>query len=653
MKPIRRSGFLGALELAPAAVDVEELAGGGMILRSPQPLLPYERHLGEMLERWARERPERTFLAERRTGDDAEGEPAEGWREVSYARAHAVASAIGQSLIDRGLGPDRPLMILSGNSVDHALVTLGALVAGVPVAPVSPAYSLMSSDYGKLRHVFEVVRPAMLFVEQPATFLGALRSLDGSGAEIVTSGDELIPPEGGEQSRPSESSRQNILPDTTPLTELERESPGAGLAAAAARVGPDTVAKILFTSGSTGTPKGVINTHRMLCSNQQMLEQCWPFLRRRPPVLVDWLPWNHTFGANHNFNLVLKQGGTLYIDGGKPAPGAIDETVRNLREISPTLYFNVPAGFAQLVPRLEGDEALRANFFRRLQLIFYAGAALPQDLWRRLEALSEGVLGHKVAMVSAWGSTETAPMATSVHFPVARAGVIGLPAPGVEIKMLPAGAKLELRVKGPNVTPGYLHDDELTRSAFDDDGFYRIGDAGALVDPADPAKGLVFDGRVAENFKLTSGTWVHAGALRVEALAAAAPALQDAVVTGHDRDWIGLLAWPNVAACGALCADPQAAGQPAEVARDAGVIQHVRRALARHNAANPGSSRRIRRVLLMADPPSIDADEVTDKGYVNQLATLERRAHLVERLYRPEPPDDVIVIAAPNSKPTA
>ncbi len=606
-----------ALDLAPAAVDVEPLADGGMILRSPQALEPYERHLGEMLEARARECPERTFLAERME---------DGWRRVSYADAMAMAAAIGQSLVDRGLGPERPLLILSGNSVDHALMTLGALLAGVPVSPISPAYSLMSTDYGKLHHVASVVQPAMIFVERPATFLGALRSLEGSDAEVVT------------------SDADPQIPGATPLTELLGVTPGPGLEAATARVGPETVAKILFTSGSTGTPKGVLNTHRMLCSNQQMIAQCWPFLRRKPPVLVDWLPWNHTFGANHNFNLVMKHGGTLYIDAGKPAPAAIDETIRNLREISLTLYFNVPAGFAQLVPYLERDEALRATFFRQLQLIFYAGAALPQDLWQRLEVLSQDVLGRKVPMVSAWGSTETAPMATSVHFPVERAGVIGLPAPGVEIKMLPAGSKLELRVRGPNVTPGYLRDDELTRAAFDDEGFYLIGDAGALADPSDPTKGLVFDGRVAENFKLISGTWVHAGALRVEALAAAAPALQDGVITGHDRDWIGLLAWLNVAACADLCRDPEASGRPERLVRDSGVIDHVRRALARHNAANPGSSRRIARVLLMTEPASIDAGEITDKGYVNQLATLERRAHLVERLYRRDPLEDVIAV---------
>ncbi|MEM7350233.1 MAG: feruloyl-CoA synthase [Acidobacteriota bacterium] len=607
------------LELMPAAVDVETLASGGMILRSPSPLEPYEAHLGEMLRRWAGERPDRTFLAER-SGD--------GWRKLIYAEALGQAEAIGQSLAARGLGPERPLVILSGNSIDHALITLGSLLAGVPVAPVSPAYSLMSRDYGKLRHVWDCVQPGMVFVEQAAPFAAALASVDLSATEVVTSGA--------------------IAGDLamTPLAELQDATPGAELRAAEARVGPETVAKVLFTSGSTGTPKGVLNTHRMLCSNQQMIAQCWPFLEKTPPVLVDWLPWNHTFGANHNFNLVLKHGGTLHIDAGKPAPDLFAETVRNLRETSPTLYFNVPAGFAQLVAVLERDGALRASFFRRLQLIFYAGAALPQDLWQRLEALSLATLGRKVLMASAWGSTETAPLATSVHFSIDQAGVIGLPAPGVELKLLPAGSKLEMRVKGPNVTPGYLRDPELTLNAFDEDRFYKIGDAGRLADPANPSKGLVFDGRVAENFKLVTGTWVHVGALRVQALAAAAPVLQDAVVTGHDRPWIGLLAWLNVAGCQAICAT-EARNDSALLVRDPAVIRHVREAIARHNAEHPASSTRIARVLLMAEPASIDADEITDKGYVNQLATLERRADLVERLYLNEPPEDVIVVTTP------
>ncbi len=609
------------LALAKAEVEVEHLAGGGMILRSPQPLLPYPQHLGEVLRSRAHECPERIFLAERVDG---------GWREVTYAEALLKAEAIGQSLSERELGLERPLMILSGNSVDHGLVMLGALLAGVPLAPTSPAYSLLSQDHGKLRHVFEVVTPGMLFVEEPDPYAQALASLDLSGVEVVTRGD------------PRSGQRGNA-PAMTPLADLLGSSPGASLRQAEASLKPETVAKILFTSGSTGTPKGVLNTHRMLCSNQQMIGQCWPFLAATPPVLVDWLPWNHTFGGNHNFNLVLCQGGTLRIDGGKPAPGLFDETLKNLREISPTLYFNVPAGFAQLVPVLERDEALRARFFKRLQLIFYAGAALPQDLWERLEALALAAVGHPVMMTSAWGSTETAPLATSVHFPIERAGVIGLPAPGVEIKLVPAGSKLELRVRGPNVTPGYFRDVAMTRSAFDKEGFYQIGDAGRLADSEEPTKGLVFDGRVAENFKLASGTWVHVGGLRVRVLAATAPVLQDAVVTGHDREAVGLLAWPNLAACETLCG-AGSARDPQKLISDPRIIGHLRRTLARHNMAHPASSTRIDRLLLLAEPPSIDADEITDKGYVNQRATLERRAHLVDRLYRGEAPDGVIVV---------
>jgi feruloyl-CoA synthase len=391
-------------------------------------------------------------------------------------------------------------------------------------------------------------------------------------------------------------------------------------------------------------PKGVINTQRMLCANQQMLEQCWPFVRRTPPVLVDWLPWNHTFGGNHNFNLVLKQGGTLWIDAGKPAPGLIEQTLANLREISPTIYFNVPAGYAQLVPQLEADRELRDHFFENLQVIFYAAAALPEDLWNRLADLSVQARGERVVMASGWGSTETSPLSTSVHFPIERAASIGLPPPGVEIKMVPLGPKTELRVRGPHVTPGYLERDDLTAAAFDEDGFYRIGDAGRLADPEDPAQGLMFDGRVAEDFKLSSGTWVRTGALRVKALAAASPVLQDALVTGHDRDYVGLLAWPNLQACATLCGDPETEGDPARLLRSGGVIERIRRGLAQYNAENPGSSTRICRVILMPEPPSIDANEITDKGYVNQGAALERRAGLVKHLYQNPPEAEVIVL---------
>ena len=605
------------IHFASPAVDVEKLPDGSTVVRSPQPLAPHERHLGEMLRRWAGERPDRTFLAER---------SGESWREVSYAEALGSAEAIAQSLLDRGLNQERPLMILSGNSVDHALLMLGGFLAGVPVAPVSPAYSLMSRDYGKVLQIFDLVAPALVFAAPAAPFAGALEALDLSGVEVVVSGEA---PEGIQ---------------VTPFVELLAAEPGAALAKAEAALGSDTVAKYLFTSGSTGMPKGVINTHGMLCANQQMLEQCWPFVKDTPPVLVDWLPWNHTFGANHNFNLVLKQGGTLYIDSGKPVPALIEQTVANLRLISPTIYFNVPAGYAQLIPFLEQDADLRDRFFRNLQMIFYAAAALPQDLWERLGALSLQARGERVIMASGWGSTETAPLSTSVHFPIESAGIIGLPPPGVEIKMVPSGSKMELRVRGPHVTPGYLKQPDLTADAFDEEGFYRIGDAGRFANPDDPARGLVFDGRVAEDFKLTSGTWVHAGGLRVKALAATSPVLQDVVVTGHDRDYVGLLAWPNLQACKELCRDAGAGDDPAKLVRCREVVECAKEGLKRYNAENTGSSTRVRRVILMAEPPNVDANEITDKGYINQRATLERRHALVERLYQ-EPPDaDVVVI---------
>jgi feruloyl-CoA synthase len=569
-----------------------------------------------MLHRWGKERPEQVFLAERL------GLP---WRKVTYAQALNTASAIGQSLLDRGLGQEAPVAILSGNSVDHALLVLGAQLAGVPVAPISPAYSLKIKDPSKLRRILNMVRPRLLFAENGALYGGVLSDLHLEGVEVSSSRN---PADGLE---------------TTPFAELCSASPSAALRAAEAEIGPDTVAKYLFTSGSTGKPKGVINTQRMLCANQQMLAQCWPFVTETPPVLVDWLPWNHTFGGNFNFYLVLKHGGTFFIDGGNPAPGLMETTVENLRTVSPTIYFNVPVGFSMLLPYLERDKALRERFFTRLQLIVYAGAALSQDLWQSLERLSRETVGHEVAMASAWGATETAPLATVVHFPIQRAGVIGVPAPGVEIKFVPSGSKLELRVRGPNVTPGYLGEPELTRAAFDDDGFYRIGDAGRLADENDPAKGIIFDGRVAEDFKLTSGTWVSVGNLRVDVLGATAPLLQDAVVCGRDRNEIGLLAWPNVAGCNRVTGLPDDAPVTESIASPR-VVERLQKDLQQFNHDNPASSTRVARVMLMKDPPSIDADEITDKGYVNQRATLENRRVLVERLFADPPCDDVVLI---------
>src|SRR3954447_21299672 len=457
--------------LGPPRIAAEHAPGGGVILRSEMALEPYEASLGLLVRRWAREAPDRVFLAER-AGDE--------WVELTWGEANERASAVAQALLDRGLGPQRPLMILSGNSIDHAVLTLGGFLAGVPVVPVSPAYSLMSQDYGKVKHIASLIKPGLVYAADAGPFGDVLSAVDFGGAELVLS----------------------TGPGATRFSELTATRATNAVEDALASVGPDSVAKILFTSGSTAMPKGVINTHGMLCANQQSLAQIWPFTAETPPVLVYWLPWNHTCGGNHNFNLILKRGGTMYIDAGRPAPPLMPITVKNLTEIAPTIYFNVPAGYAALLPFLERDAELRSRFFERLDLIFYAAAALPQDLWTRLENVAREERGEPVMMTSSWGLTETSPLATAAHFPIDRAGVIGVPVPGVEIKLTPVEDKLEMRVKGPNVTPGYLGQADVTAEAFDADGWYRTGDAGRLEDPEDPNKGLVFDGRVVEDFKL-------------------------------------------------------------------------------------------------------------------------------------------------------
>lgn len=578
------------LALAKPEIRRVDRADGSFILESTVALEKHPDHLGLLLARHAEQQPTGLFLAER-TADNS-------WRRLTYGEAWAAARGIAQALLDRGMDQTTPVVILSGNSIDHALLLLGGMIAGVPVTPVSVAYSLMSGDFAKVQHIVDLVKPRLVFAEGGGPFAKVLDTLPGSIEQV------------------------------TDLKTLSAK-PTSAVDGRFNAIKSDWVAKYLFTSGSTGMPKGVINTHRMLSSNQQAIAQIWPFLTEQRTVLLDWLPWNHTFGGNHNFNMVLRQGGTLYIDSGKPAPGLVDKTVANLREIAPTVYFNVPAGYAMLLPHLEQDEALCRQFFSRLQLIFYAGAALPPDLWARLEALSIRTLGKRVCMTSSWGSTETAPLATAAHFPIERAGVIGVPVPGVQLKFVPTGGKLELRVKGPNVTPGYINNAEQTQKAFDDEGFYCIGDAAKLADETDPARGVVFDGRIAEDFKLTTGTWVHVGGLRVAALAACSPLLQDAVVTGQDRSFIGLLAWRSAAA----------KDMPAEQ-----LHSQIAAKLAAHNATQGGSSLKIARVLLLDEPPSIDANEITDKGYINQRATLERRHADVMRLYAESPDASVIIV---------
>ncbi|MGZ9112291.1 MAG: feruloyl-CoA synthase [Rhodoplanes sp.] len=605
-----------AIDFAPVDLVRTDAPHGAVLLRTRASLAPYEPSLVRVFRAAVETAPSRLFLAERR-GD--------GWRTITYEEARSDVDAIAAALIERGLSADRPVMILSGNAIDHALLMLAALSAGVPVAPISAAYSLQSQDHQNLRYIYDLLDPGLVYVADTAPFAKALAAIDLSRAELVASANGAN------------------LDSVTPFAALAASHPGPALEATVAGIGPDTIAKILFTSGSTGLPKGVINTHNMLTANQQAIVQVWPFLQDQPLVLVDWLPWNHTFGGNHNFNMVLRNAGTMYIDAGKPMPALVGETVRNLSEVSPTVYFNVPAGYAALLPYLEKDEALAQSFFSRLRLIFYAAAALPQDLWTRLETVAARTAGERIPMTSSWGGTETAPLSTSAHFLIDRAGVIGVPVPGVELKLVPTEAKVEVRVRGPNVTPGYWKRPDLTREAFDPEGFYRPGDAVRFADPMDHAKGLVFDGRLAEDFKLTTGTWVHVGSLRIGTIGTCSPVIQDAIVAGADREFVGILAWLNVAGCQALLG-ADAPASPAELACHPRVREHVAGAVARWNEEHGSSSTRIRRIILLSDAPSIDANEITDKGYINQRRALERRRADVERLYRTTPGPEVMMI---------
>ena len=603
------------VRFAPARVEAERRADGATVLRSPLPLPDYPRALGDLLVRWAAEAPERTFLAERAGA---------GWRSVGYGETLRRVRALGQALLDLGASPSRPVLLLSDNSIDHGLLQLAAMHVGVPAAPVSPAYSLQSRAFEKLRAVGAQLDPGVIFAADGARYGDAIAALGRPDLPVIVT------------SAPRDG-RDHVLDElasTTPTSTVDR---------AFAALGPDTIAKVLFTSGSTGAPKGVVNTQRMLCSNQAAIAAVWPFLDDRPPVLVDWLPWSHTFGGNHDLNLVLMHGGTLHVDDGRPTPQLVGRTVENLRLVSPTLAFNVPRGFDALLPHLEDDEALRTAFFRELDLLFYAAAALPPTTWKRLENASIRARGAKVPMASAWGSTETSPMVTTVHFPIDRAGVIGLPAPGCMLKLAPVEAgKLELRVRGPNVTPGHWRaGGGVTPIALDDEGFLPMGDAGRLEDERTPSKGVVFEGRTAENFKLSSGTWVSVGALRIAVVAACAPLVADAIVAGHDRDEIGVLLVPSVAACTALAGRD---GPLVELLQAPAVRAAIADALAAHGRAHGASSTRVARARWLVEPLSIDAGEITDKGYVNQGAVLARRAAEVARLQADPPPPETIVV---------
>ena len=608
-----------SVALAPPSVLMEQRDNKEIILQNTIPLSDYPRQFNDALRAWASKAPERTLLAER-TADGS-------WRKLSYADAALLADRISQALIARGYGPENPVAALCDNCINMALLKLGAMQVGIPFLPISPAYSLLSENFAKLKYVIATFTPRSIYVPSLAPFARALQALPLDGVELVA------------------DTPHGDWPDATPFDDLLGVAPTAAVEERYAQVGPDTIAKILLTSGSTGMPKGVINTQRMLCANGTSIDLVWPFLAQRPPAIVDWLPWNHTFGTNFNFNQILRHGGTMWIDGGKPVPGKFETTISNLREIQPTLLYNVPRGFDALLPVLEEDAAFARHVFEHLDIIFYAGSALPPHLWQRLDALALRTRGERIPILSSLGSTETAPVATLCHWGADDSGGVGLPVPGVTVKLVPEGQKLEIRVKGPNVTPGYWRQQELTTKAFDDEGFFKLGDAVKLIAPDRPSLGLRFDGRVSENFKLSTGTWVHVGELRVAAISAGAPAIQDAVVTGHDRDEVGLLLFINSGGCGSLCGTTNTA----ELASHPKLQAHLRDAFSKFNTENHGSSRRITRLLIMTEPPSIDGNEITDKGYINQRAVLERRAALVERLYAGGAQPDVIVLDAPEA----
>ncbi|QWG22994.1 feruloyl-CoA synthase [Bradyrhizobium sediminis] len=608
---------LRPISFGDPVVSVERRDDGTIYLRPKKPLGDYPVRLTDRLHHWANAEPNRVFMAERDKGG--------GWRQVTYAQWLAAVRHIASALLARGLSAERPIVILSGNSVDHALLAFGALYAGIPFCPVSPAYSLISRDYGKLAYLMKLLTPGLVFADDAGKFADALAANVPGDAEIVAC-------------RGAVPGRK-----VTMLAELLATPEHPRLDAAHAAIGPDTIAKFLLTSGSTGNPKAVINTQRMICANQVMLRETLAFLKDEPPVIVDWLPWNHTFGGNHNIGLTVFNGGSMYLDEGKPMPGGIEETVRNLREISPTVYFNVPKGYESLLPYLRDDKALRAKFFHRLHAMFFAGAALSPFVWNSLDELAVAETGYRVPVLTGLGATETAPFFMSVKPATSRSGHVGLPVTGNDAKLIPNNGKLEVRAKGPNVTPGYWRQPELTAAAFDEEGFYKFGDALKPVDPNDFDKGFDFDGRIAEDFKLASGTWVSVGPLRARFVAACAPLVRDVVIAGINQDEISALVILDIDGC-RLINPTLPPDDLAAIASDPLIREAFRERFAEFLASATGSSTRITRAVLLDTPLSIDSGEVTDKGSINQRAVLDHRSGLIDLLYSPTPPAHVITL---------
>jgi feruloyl-CoA synthase len=588
------------------AARFEKRADGTTLVSSAEPLAAYPQRLTDRLLHWAEVSPGHTLAAKRVHGGD--------WRRISYAEALDAAKRIAQSLLDRGLSAQHPVAILSDNDLEHLLLGLGAMFAGVPFAPISPAYSTVSQDYGKLRQILGVLTPGLVFASSASGYGRAIAATVPADTPVVLTSGAI-------------DGRETLRFD-----DLLAKAATAAVDTAHAQVGPDTIAKFLFTSGSTKLPKGVINTQRMICANQQQILQCFPGLGQVRPVLVDWLPWNHTFGGNHNVGLTIYNGGTLYIDEGKPTPALIHETLRNLREISPTVYFNVPKGFEEIANAMEDDARLRDSLFARVSMFFFAGAGLSQPVWDKLDRIAEATCGERIRMITGLGMTETAPFAMCANAQEVKSGHIGLPAPGMELKLVPSGDKTEVRYRGPNVTPGFWRAPEQTAESFDAEGFYCSGDAVRPIDAANPGRGFLFDGRTAEDFKLSTGTFVSVGPLRARVIAAGDPCVQDVVVAGLNRDEIGLLIFPRLDACRAF-ANLSATAPALDVLAAPDVQAFFQRLIDAQWAAGTGSATRVARAMVLADPPSIDRGEVTDKGSINQRAVLVHRDALVEHLY--------------------
>ncbi|CAM8638175.1 CaiC Acyl-CoA synthetases (AMP-forming)/AMP-acid ligases II [Comamonadaceae bacterium] len=591
-------------------ITVKDGAPGVRYLQADLALGAYARRIADYLVHWAEITPDQRFLARRQQlPDGTTGE----WQHITYAQALASARCIGQAMLDRGLNPERPVVILSENSLEHAMMALGCLYAGVPYCPVSPAYATVSQDYEKLRHVMDTLTPGLVFVADATRYGAGVAATVGADVEVVAAAGQM-------QGRAATSYASLLATTATPAVD-----------AAMHATGPGTIVKFLFTSGSTKLPKPVINTQRMWCANLQQISLSLPVFAEAPPVLVDWLPWNHTFGGNHNFGLTLQHGGTLYIDDGKPTAALIGETLRNLREIAPTVYFNVPTGFEMIASAMESDEALRTTLLSRLKVFFYSGAGLSQPVWDKLHAIQESAIGERIVMATGLGMTESSPSAMFVNSPDVASGDIGVPVPGMTLKLVEVDGKTEVRYRGPNVTPGYWRTEAATRDAFDEEGYLCTGDAVKWISESDIHRGLRFDGRIAEDFKLSTGTFVSVGPMRAKIVVSGAPYIQDAVITGLNRKEVGALLFLSAACRDVANLPPDAPW--ADVVQSAAVRQRIEAVVDQLAREATGSASRIARALLMVEPPSAEKGEITDKGSLNQRAVLKHRHTLVEGLH--------------------